>query len=71
MTSVDFYKDIDNHLQIKAVLEQFEIEYENENDVEFFDELMSGILEEYPTVQNLKVVLDRILVHIVNKYLHI
>ena len=64
---VDFYKDISNHIEIKDILKKYEIAYEKEMDVEFFDELMNGIEEDYPKVLNLNVVLERILVYLVNR----
>lgn len=62
-----FYKGIANHVQIKQILKEYEVKYDKEEDVEFFDELLSGILEEYPTVNDLDIVLERILIHIVNR----
>lgn len=64
---MDFYAEIPNHIQIKQILKKYEIEYENEKDVEFFDELINGISEDYPKVPNLTVVLERILVFLVNR----
>ena len=48
-------------------MKKYEIAYEKEMDVEFFDELMNGIEEDYPKVLNLNVVLERILVYLVNR----
>lgn len=64
---MDFYKDVSNHLQIKKILNKYEIEYEKEKDVEVFDELINGIEEDYPKVPNLTMVLERILVFLVNR----
>ena len=62
-----FFKDIPNHIQIKKILQKYEIKYEKENDIEFFDELINGISEDYPKVQYLTIVLERILVYLVNR----
>tara|TARA_B100000795_G_scaffold222359_1_gene177252 strand:+ start:1301 stop:1504 length:204 start_codon:yes stop_codon:yes gene_type:complete len=63
---MDFYKNIKNHLEIKEILQKYEID-EKEKDVEFFDKLITGISEDYPDVLNLTVVLERILVFIVRR----
>ena len=62
-----FFKDIPNYIQIKKILQKYEIKYEKENDIEFFDELINGISEDYPKVQYLTIVLERILVYLVNR----
>jgi hypothetical protein len=63
----NFYKGIDNTVEIKLILNQYEVAYEKESDVEFFDELQNGILEDYPNTPNLSIVLERILVYLVNR----
>ena len=63
----DFYKDIDNKNDIQLILKQYEVAYEKEKDVEFFDELQNGILEDYPNTPNLSTVLERILIYLVNR----
>ena len=64
---MNFYKGIDNHAEIKTILKEFEVKYEKERDIEFFSEIMNGIEEDYPSVQNLSMVLERILVYLVNR----
>ena len=63
----DFYKDIDNKNDIQLILKQYEVVYEKEKDVEFFDELQNGIMEDYPNTPNLSIVLERILIYLVNR----
>ena len=63
----NFYKDIDNKNDIQLILKQYEVAYEKESDVEFFDELQNGILEDYPNTPNLSTVLERILIYLVNR----
>ena len=63
----NFYKDIDNKNDIQLILKQYEVAYEKEKDVEFFDELQNGILEDYPNTPNLSIVLERILIYLVNR----
>ena len=63
----NFYKDIDNKNDIQLILKQYEVAYEKESDVEFFDELQNGILEDYPNTPNLSIVLERILIYLVNR----
>ena len=63
----DFYKDIDNKNDIQLILKQYDVAYEKEKDVEFFDELQNGILEDYPNTPNLSTVLERILIYLVNR----
>tara|TARA_B110000967_G_C18660019_1_gene447701 strand:- start:573 stop:782 length:210 start_codon:yes stop_codon:yes gene_type:complete len=62
-----FYKGITNHIKIKQILKEYEIVYDKEQDIEFFDELINGITEDYPTVSGLDIVLERILIHMVNR----
>ena len=52
---MDFYKNIKNHLEIKEILQKYEID-EKEKNIEFFDKLITGISEDYPDVLNLTVV---------------
>mgnify|MGYP006077297473 CR=1 FL=1 len=63
----DFYKDILNTVEIQNILKKYNIVYDKETDVEFFDELIYGIEEDYPNVANLSVVLERILIYLVNR----
>lgn len=63
----NFYKDIDNKNDLQLILKQYEVAYEKESDVEFFDELQNGILEDYPNTPNLSTVLERILIYLVNR----
>lgn len=63
----NFYKNIDNKNDIQLILKQYEVAYEKESDVEFFDELQNGILEDYPNTPNLSIVLERILIYLVNR----
>jgi len=63
----NFYKDIDNKNDIQLILKQYEVAYEKESDVEFFDELQNGIMEDYPNTPNLSIVLERILIYLVNR----
>lgn len=63
----NFYRDIDNKNDIQQILKQYEVAYEKESDVEFFDELQNGILEDYPNTPNLSIVLERILIYLVNR----
>tara|TARA_B100000780_G_C21002785_1_gene401235 strand:- start:625 stop:846 length:222 start_codon:yes stop_codon:yes gene_type:complete len=63
----NFYKNIDNKNDIQLILKQYEVAYEKESDVEFFDELQNGILEDYPNTPNLATVLERILIYLVNR----
>lgn len=67
----DFFKGIDNHVQIKKILQEYEVQYEAEKDLQFFDELQGGILEDYPDVSNLKSVLQRIVVYLSNRDLQL
>jgi len=62
-----FYKGIANHVEIKKILKEYEVKYDKEKDIEFFDELITGILEDHPAVSNLDIVLERILIYIVNR----
>ena len=62
-----FYKGITNHIKIKQILKEYEIVYDKEKDIEFFDELVTGILEEHPAVSNLDIVLERILIYLANR----
>lgn len=68
---MDFFQNIKNHVEIRNILQEYEIEYEKEKDVEFFDELITGITENYPTVPNLSIVLERILIFLVKRDLSI
>jgi len=63
----DFYKDILNTVEIQNILKKYNIVYDKETDVEFFDELIYSIEEDYPNVANLSVVLERILIYLVNR----
>ncbi len=67
MNSIDLYKNVNNQDEIDSILKEYEIEIENETDVEFFNELIYGIVEDYPMVRNLETVLERILIYLVNK----
>jgi len=66
----NFYHGIDNKNDIQLILKQYEVAYEKESDVEFFDELQNGILEDYPNTPNLSNVLERILIYLVNRDLN-
>lgn len=66
----NFYHGIDNKNDIQLILKQYEVAYEKESDVEFFDELQNGILEDYPNTPNLSIVLERILIYLVNRDLN-
>lgn len=68
---MDFFQNIKNHVEIRNILQEYEIEYEKEKDVEFFDELITGITENYPNVPNLSIVLERILIFLVKRDLSI
>lgn len=63
----NFYQDIANSDEIQLILKQYEVAYAKEKDVEFFDELQNGILEDYPNTPNLSIVLERILIYLVNR----
>tara|TARA_B110000093_G_C12968023_1_gene410679 strand:+ start:1775 stop:1984 length:210 start_codon:yes stop_codon:yes gene_type:complete len=63
----DFFKGIDNHVKIKHILKEYEVQYEAEEDLEFFDELQDGIMEDYPNISNLEVVLKRIVIYLSNR----
>ena len=62
-----FYKDIHNHLEIKQILQEYDVKYDKETDLDFFDELTNVILEEYPAVSNLDIVLERILIYLTKR----
>ena len=63
----DFYKDAIDTVEIQNILKKYNIVYDKETDVEFFDELIYSIEEDYPNVANLSVVLERILIYLVNR----
>lgn len=67
----DFFRGIDNHVQIKKILKEYGVQYEAEKDLEFFDELQDGILEDYPDISNLKIVLQRIVDYLSSRDLHL
>jgi hypothetical protein len=62
-----FFKGIVNTAEIKLILKQYEVAYEKESDIEFFDELQNGIIEDHPNTENLSIVLERILCYLVNR----
>jgi len=66
----DFFESVHNHVEIKKILQEYEVKYEAEKDLEFFEELQAGILEDYPNVSNLETVLERIVVYLATKNLH-
>tara|TARA_B110000967_G_C18623853_1_gene430167 strand:+ start:254 stop:463 length:210 start_codon:yes stop_codon:yes gene_type:complete len=66
-----FYKGIKNHIMIKQILKEYDITYDKEQDIEFFDELINGITEDNPAVPGLDIVLERILIHMVKRDLRI
>jgi hypothetical protein len=66
-----FYKGIENHVKIKQILKGYEVTYDKEQDIEFFDELINGITEDNPAVPGLDIVLERILIHMVKRDLRI
>ena len=47
-----FYKGIANHVEIKQILKEYEVKYDKEKDIEFFDELITGILEDHVKIPN-------------------
>jgi hypothetical protein len=66
-----FYKGIENHVKIKQILKEYEVTYDKEQDIEFFDELINGITEDNPAVPGLDIVLERILIYMVKRDLRI
>ena len=66
-----FYKGIENHVIIKQILKEYDITYDKEQDIEFFDELINGITEDNPAVPGLDIVLERILIYMVKRDLRI
>ena len=67
----DFFQCIENHIEIKNILKKYEVQYENEKDLEFFDELRDGIMEDYPNISNLDIVLERIVIYLANRDLRL
>jgi len=63
----DFFQCIENHIEIKNILKKYEVQYEDEKDLEFFDELQNGILEDYPNISNLEIVLQRIVIYLTSR----
>ena len=63
----DFFQCIENHNEIKNILKKYEVQYEDEKDLEFFDELQNGILEDYPNISNLEIVLQRIVIYLTSR----
>jgi len=63
----NFFEFVDNHVEIKKILQGYEVKYEAEKDLEFFEELQAGILEDYPNVSNLETVLERIVVYLTTR----
>ena len=56
---------------IKQILKGYEVTYDKEQDIEFFDELINGITEDNPAVPGLDIVLERILIYMVKRDLRI
>ena len=57
----DFYKNIPNRVQIEFILKPYDIK-ECMADSEFFGEFYWDLVDEYPNVPNLQIVLERMLV---------
>ena len=56
-----FYKNIPNRVQIESILKPYDMK-ECMSDSEFFGEFYLDLVDEYPNVPNLQMVLERMLV---------
>lgn len=60
----NFYIDVDNVEEIVTILKEYQVE-EIAKDKEWFSEMYLELVEEYPRVLHLELVLERILVSII------
>lgn len=60
----NFYIDVDNVEEIVTILKEYKVE-EIAKDKEWFSEMYLELVEEYPRVLHLELVLERILVSII------
>tara|TARA_B110000091_G_scaffold46583_1_gene51062 strand:- start:745 stop:1005 length:261 start_codon:yes stop_codon:yes gene_type:complete len=66
-SQIDFYKNIANRDEIKAILARYEIEIEKDvEELEHFCEIMADIKEESSHVPNIATVIERMVYHVLN-----
>ena len=61
-----FYKDVDNVAEIQTLFKQYEIEI-IAKDISHYSDMYLDLVDEHPTIANLELVMERILVYLLNK----
>ena len=61
------YKDVQNRLEIETILKQYDVDMETEaQDIVKFSQLILDMVEENPSVDDLEMVLNRLLSLLLN-----